>query len=160
MTSITSDLAALSSRVPVLASDGSNWLIFSTRFKHFAKSKSLYGHFNGTDVAPTPPAAQAEIDTWNTAEDQAHNYLAQKLDDMTLLLVDEQKTVADMWEWISNKFTALSAHVIASMQADFDSFSCGENGNVRTHLEQLELKHKALVAVGVKLSDSQYATRI
>ncbi|KAJ7063911.1 hypothetical protein C8F01DRAFT_37327 [Mycena amicta] len=65
-----------------------------------------------------------------------------------------------MWEWISNKFTALSAHVIASMQADFDSFSCGENGNVRTHLEQLELKHKALVAVGVKLSDSQYATRI
>jgi hypothetical protein len=39
------------------------------------------------------------------------------------------------------------------MQAEFDGLTCSESGNVRTYLEQLQLKYKALVAVGVKLSD-------
>ncbi|KAJ7739714.1 hypothetical protein DFH07DRAFT_679865, partial [Mycena maculata] len=109
----------------------------------------------GTTPRPVPPAAQAEIDEWDKHEDEAHNYLAQKLEDTTLLQADKRSTVAEMWEWINNEFTALSAHV-----ADFDNCNCGENGNVCTHLDLLKMKHKSLVAVGVTLSDSQYATRI
>jgi hypothetical protein len=159
MTTITADISSIS-RVPVLRPDGSNWPIFKTCFRHFAKSKSLWEHFIGTSSCPAPPAAQAEIDEWQKKEDEAHNYLAQRLEDTTLLLADEFSTVAEMWEWISNELTALSSHVIASMQAEFDGLTCGKNGNVHTHLEQLQLKYKALVAVGVKLSDSQYAMRI
>ncbi|KAJ7263709.1 hypothetical protein C8J57DRAFT_1332544 [Mycena rebaudengoi] len=159
MTTITADISSIS-RVPVLDTAGVNWLIFSSRFKLFAKSKVLWGHFDGTTPKPAPPAAQAEIDEWEKHEDEARNHLAQKLEDTTFLQADEKDTVADMWEWISNEFTALSAHVVASMQADFDNCNCGENGNVRTHLEALKLKHKGLVAVGVTLTDSQYATRI
>ncbi|KAF7344178.1 hypothetical protein MVEN_01708200 [Mycena venus] len=107
-----------------------------------------------------PPAAQAEIDAWQKHEDESRNHLAQKLEDTTFLQADEYDTVAEMWEWISNEFTALSVHAVAAMQAEFDSCNCGEHGNVRTHLELLKMKHKGLVAVGVALLDSQYATRI
>jgi hypothetical protein len=159
MTTITADIASVT-RAPVLQVNGPNWLIFSTRFKHFAKSKAAWGHFDGTTPKPMPPAAQADINEWEKHEDEAHNYLAQKLEDTTLLRADERNTVGEMWEWVSNEFTALSAHVVAAMQADFDNCNCGENGNVRTHLDLLKMKHKSLVAVGVTLSDSQYATRI
>ncbi|KAJ6598002.1 hypothetical protein B0H10DRAFT_1888205, partial [Mycena sp. CBHHK59/15] len=104
MTTITADIASIS-RVPVLQTDGANWLIFSTRFKHFAKSKAVWGHFDGTTPRPVPPAAQVEIDEWDKHEDEAHNYLAQKLEDTTLLQADERATVAEMWEWINNEFT-------------------------------------------------------
>ncbi|KAJ7200287.1 hypothetical protein B0H12DRAFT_998449, partial [Mycena haematopus] len=93
------------SRVPVLQSDGANWLIFSNRFKHFINSKALWGHFDGTDPRPVPPAAQAEIDEWQKHEHEARNYLVQKLEDTTFLQADEHATVAEMWEWISNEFT-------------------------------------------------------
>ncbi|KAJ6481302.1 hypothetical protein C8R47DRAFT_982693, partial [Mycena vitilis] len=159
MTTITADISSLS-RVPGLHSDGVNWLIFSTRFQLFAKSKGRWGHFDGTTPRPSPPAVQADLDEWTKHEDEAHNYLAQKLEDTTLLQANELDTVAAMWEWISNEFTALSAHSVAAMQADFDNCNCGESGNVRTHLDQLKMKHRNLVAVGVVLSDSQYATRI
>ncbi|KAJ6626407.1 hypothetical protein B0H10DRAFT_1655086, partial [Mycena sp. CBHHK59/15] len=96
------------SRVHVLDTAGVNWLIFSSRFTLFAKSKALWGHFNGTTARPTPPAAQADIDEWDKHEDEARNHLTQKLEDSTFLQANERATVADMWEWISNKFTALS----------------------------------------------------
>jgi hypothetical protein len=61
MTTISADLISVS-RVPVLQSDGANWLVFSSRFKHFINSKALWGHFDGTTPKPSPPAVQAEID--------------------------------------------------------------------------------------------------
>ncbi|KAJ6452056.1 hypothetical protein C8R45DRAFT_764303, partial [Mycena sanguinolenta] len=107
------------SRVPVLEPDGSNWPIFETRFRHYSNSTSIWDHFDGTASRPVPPAAQAEIDQCQKQEDEAHNYLAQHLKDTALLLADEFDAVPDVWEWISNEFTALSSHVVASMQADF-----------------------------------------
>ncbi|KAJ6521746.1 hypothetical protein B0H19DRAFT_973854 [Mycena capillaripes] len=107
-----------------------------------------------------PPTAQAEIDAWQKHEDESRNHLAQKLEDTTFLQADEYDTVVQMWEWISNEFTALSAHAVTAIQAEFDSCNCSEHGNVPMHLELLKMKHKGLVAVGAVLSDSQYATRI
>ncbi|KAJ7135464.1 hypothetical protein C8R43DRAFT_894097, partial [Mycena crocata] len=159
MATTIADVSSIS-RIPVLQPDGANWLIFSTRFKLFAKSKGCWGHFDGTTPKPWPPAVQAEIDEWEKHEDESHNYLAQKLEDTTLLQADEKNTVAEMWEWISDEFTTLSSHVVAAMQANFDNCNCGENGNVRAHLDLLKMKHKSLVAVGVSLTDSEYATRI
>ncbi|KAJ7359269.1 hypothetical protein DFH08DRAFT_685941, partial [Mycena albidolilacea] len=107
MTTITADISSIS-RVPVLKVDGANWLIFETRFRHFAKSKNIWGHFDGSVSRPAPPAAQAELDQWDKDENEAHNYLAQRLEDNTLLQADELDTVAEMWDWITNEFTAMS----------------------------------------------------
>ncbi|KAJ6580323.1 hypothetical protein B0H10DRAFT_1962557 [Mycena sp. CBHHK59/15] len=143
MTTITADISSIS-RVPVLQTDGANWLIFSTRFRLFTKSKVLCGHFDGTTSRPVPPAQQAEIDEWEKHEDDSRNHLAQKLEDTMFLQADENSTVAEMWEWISNEFTTLSAHVVASMQADFDNCNCGESGNVCMHLDLLKMKHLSM----------------
>ncbi|KAJ7347980.1 hypothetical protein DFH08DRAFT_699114, partial [Mycena albidolilacea] len=159
MATTIADVSSIS-RIPILQPNGANWLIFSTCFKYFVKSKARWGHFDGTTPKPVPPAQQVEIDEWEKNEDEAHNSLAQRLEDTTLLQADEWNTVAEMWEWITNEFTALSAHVVAAMQVDFDNCNCGENGNVCTHPDLLKMKHKSLVAVGVVLTDSQYATRI
>ncbi|KAJ7189825.1 hypothetical protein GGX14DRAFT_382857, partial [Mycena pura] len=161
MTTIAAaDLTALS-KVPVLQSNGANWLIFTSRFKNFIDAKLLWGHFDGTTTRPSPPAAQAEIDEWVKHESEARNYLGQRLEDSTFLQANTRTTVAEMWDYVSSRTTALSAHVVAAMQADFDNCNCGEKENVRTHLEEnLKVKYFALLAVGVTMSDSQYATRI
>ncbi|KAJ7340807.1 hypothetical protein DFH08DRAFT_1012992, partial [Mycena albidolilacea] len=103
MTTITGELTSIS-RVPVLQTDGANWLIFSNRFKHFINSKALWGHFDGTSPRPVPPAVQVEIDEWDKHEHEARNYLVQKLKDATLQ-ADDHPTVVEMWDWIKNGFT-------------------------------------------------------
>ncbi|KAJ7327441.1 hypothetical protein DFH08DRAFT_628688, partial [Mycena albidolilacea] len=96
------------SRVPILKVDGANWLIFKTCFRHFTKSKNIWGHFDGSVSHPVPPAAQAELDQWDKDKNEAHNYLVQRLEDNTLLQADELDTVAEMWDKITNEFTVMS----------------------------------------------------
>ncbi|KAK7014565.1 hypothetical protein R3P38DRAFT_3573267 [Favolaschia claudopus] len=121
----------------------------------------LLESWDGGHTSPTPPAAQAEIDEWVKHESEARNFLTQRLEDAMFLQADLQPTVALMWEYISNKVTALSAHVVASRQADFDNCNCGDKDDLRHHLEiNLRTKYMNLITLGVTMTDSQYATRI
>ncbi|KAF7371239.1 Transcription factor [Mycena sanguinolenta] len=146
----------------IVKSDGSNFMIFQRRFSTFMRLKSLWGHFDGTTPRPDEDdnIPDEDLDKWDKEEYESNNYLAQRLEDITFLKISNMATVAMMWEQLSNEFTALSSHIIASMQADFDNCNCSEKENVRTHLDQLRIKYMALVGVGVVMSDSQYSTRI
>ncbi len=65
-----------------------------------------------------------------------------------------------MWNALTEKFTALSTHIITDMQARFDNMKCPNSGNVCTHLTSLCMKYEELCAIGMVLTDNQYATCI
>ncbi len=65
-----------------------------------------------------------------------------------------------MWNALTEKFTALSTHIIADMQARFNNMKCPNSGNICTHLTSLRMKYEELCAVGMVLTDNQYATHI
>jgi hypothetical protein len=155
MTTITADISSISP-VPVLKVDGANWPIFETRFRHFAKSKNIWDHFDGSVSRPAPRKLNLISGTKTRMKLTITLHSSSRI--IPSCRLTGLDTVAGMWGWVTNEFTAMSAHVI--VQSDFDNLNYGENGNVHTHLEQLKLKYKGLVAVGVKLTNSQYATRI
>lgn len=65
-----------------------------------------------------------------------------------------------MWNVLTEKFTALSTHIVADMQAKFDSMKCLNNGNVHMHLAELHTKYEELCGISVTLSDNRYSTHI
>jgi hypothetical protein len=113
-------------------------------------------------VSKNPDAAKEpdEHAAWLKKENQAFNLLTQKLHDTTLTKLLALKTVAEWWTTIKTEFTVKSSHVVAAMRATFDKLKCADNGNVRTHLDKLRLKHEELIRVGITIPNDQLATRI
>lgn len=164
-TTLTANFTALLN-VPKLTVDGSNWLIFHYCFEIGVESKGAWGHFDGSSPSPANPpptgdaAALTVLNKWKKWEREACHYLAQKLKDSTLTELLRLATVSQMWAPLSSKYTALSSHIIADMQRQFDSLKCADNGNIHTHLNALRLKYEELIGVGIVLTPDQYATRI
>ena len=56
MTSFTSKLGDDFLRIPKLASDGKNWVIYKDRLMLSVQARGLGGHLDGTTTKPTQPA--------------------------------------------------------------------------------------------------------
>jgi len=148
------------SSVPKLEIDGTNWVMFSTRLRIALQDKDVYGHLDGSAKKPDATTEPDEYAAWLKKENQAFNLLTQKLHDTTLTKLLALKSVAEWWATVTKEFTVKSSHVVAAMQATFDKLKCADNGNVRTHLDKLRLKHEELIRVGVSIPADQYSTRI
>ncbi|PBK86846.1 hypothetical protein ARMGADRAFT_876307, partial [Armillaria gallica] len=152
--------------VSKLAVDGSNWLIFCFHLEIGIESKGVWGHFDGTSLSPanSPPSGDAAaltvLNEWLKKEKKARHYLAQKLEDLTLTELLHLTSVTQMWTALSSKYTALSSHIVADMQCQFDNLKCPDNGNVRMHLNVLRMKYEELIGISITISPIQYATRI
>ncbi|PBK86832.1 hypothetical protein ARMGADRAFT_1086323 [Armillaria gallica] len=134
-TTLSADFTTLSN-VSKLAIDGSNWPIFRFCLEIGIESKGVWGHFDGTSLSPANPppsgdtAAVTVLNEWLKKEKEACHYLAQKLKDSTLTELLRLTSVAQMWTALSSKYTALSSHIVADMQHQFDNLKCPDNGNV------------------------------
>ena len=56
MTSFTLKLGDDFLRIPKLASDGKNWVIYKDRLTLSVQARGLSGHLDGTTTKPTQPA--------------------------------------------------------------------------------------------------------
>ncbi len=134
-TTLSANFTTLSN-VPKLAVDGSNWLIFHFHLEIGIESKGVCGHFDGTSPSPANPppsgdtAALTALNEWLKKEKEAHHYLAQKLEDSILMELLRLTSITQMWTALSSKYTALSSHIIADMQCQFNNLKCPDNGNV------------------------------
>ncbi|KZT29569.1 hypothetical protein NEOLEDRAFT_1056780 [Neolentinus lepideus HHB14362 ss-1] len=85
----------LPSTIPKLDPSGVNWAVFSERFQDAVRAKRLWGHFDGTTIAPDGPADAANptaaetlrIETWSNNEATARYLLTQKIPDSALMRV-------------------------------------------------------------------------
>ena len=131
-TTVAAEISALSS-IPKLAVDGTNYRIFKTRFLLAMMVKQLDNHFDGTSSKPAAPNIAStpdqinDFNDWTKKENDACNYLAQKIEDKTLDDLVNSPSVVDQWSKIEERFTTLSSHIVAAKQAEFDNMRCSRD---------------------------------
>ena len=168
MTTITTSALsdALPSSVPKLDSSGSNWAIFTFRFRDAVQAKGFWGHFDGSVPRPVPAAAAptaAEtkaIAAWEKDEYSAKSLLTQKLPDSAVVMIYSKETVQERWEAVTKEYSKKSAYAKADLRAKFMGLRCPEKGNPREFLETLRVRKEELAQAGVVIEEKDYTSVI
>ncbi|KDQ06529.1 hypothetical protein BOTBODRAFT_181523 [Botryobasidium botryosum FD-172 SS1] len=146
-----------------------------------ASSKNCKEHFDADNpvVAPKYPAVSPTVTGTLTSAQTKENRLA--LEDLTrfreregiaqqliISMIDRglamrvmKKTkAADMWTIICNEFNGRTSATKQDMQRRLHNLKCADNGNVRTHLEQIFTLTEELASMGEAVPDEQLVTII
>ena len=99
---VTKSIPVSVPNVPCLEPNGSNWVIFSMRFKEAMLASQKWSHFDGTSTRPTPKdlkvieaAEQKAMDEWDHIETLAQYMLLQHLPDSTAVCLKNILTIAE-----------------------------------------------------------------
>ena len=120
MTSFTSKLGDNFLRIPKLASNGKNWVIYNDRLTLSVQACGIGGHLDGTTTKPTQPAvtqapaSREEKEKINTYEDdlkelfQKEAIVSQQVTSMILdslyLKIRGKTTVKEAWDLLKSDF--------------------------------------------------------
>ena len=142
------------------------------------EAKGFWGHYDGTVVRPeavgttvtspegittTTPPTQVMLDAvlqWDKDERSAKSLLTQKIPNLTLMLVHNQRTVKERWDKIVAEYSQKGAYAQTDMRARFLESKCPEKGDVREFLESLRTKREELITMGVSIDDKDYLSTI
>ena len=169
MSSVSVSTNTLPSNVPKLDPKGTNWVIFSIRFKDAIAAKKKWGHFDGTAPCPSftvaAGAALSEkqlttIQTWNDDEASAKYLLSQRLPDSTVIHTNKIATIATHWASIVTDYTAKSAFAQTALRKEFLDLRMPRSGDVDTFFKDLAAKKEELATCGVEISDQDYQSTV
>lgn len=153
----------LSATVPCLKEDGSNWAIFSIRFRKAMVAINRWGYFDGTNTCPVqkdaahPTNAKSEaIKRWEHEDAVAQWLLFQRLPDSAVLCLDEYPTAKAQWDELVEENRVSSAYVEADLVQAFREMCCPSGGDVRTFIKDLQCRRRELVAVDVQVTDDAF----
>ena len=124
MSSFTSKLGDDFLRVPKLASDGKNWVIYKDRLKLSVQAHGLGGHLDGTTTKPTQPAVtqapagreltEEEKEKINMYDDDLKEWLRKEaivlqqvvstIPDSLYLKIRGEPTVKEAWDLLKSDF--------------------------------------------------------
>jgi hypothetical protein len=156
---------ALMTHIPHLEEDGSNWAVFSTRFREAMQAAGRWGHYDGTTPRPSPAtvrtrratAEEARLtDAWDYEDTVARYILSSHLPDSTALEVSDLRTAEERWTRVTQEYQATSAYAHHDLETKFLEMRCPKGGDVRTFLTDLRFKRQELAAAGVKLDNRDY----
>lgn len=101
-----------------------------------------------------------EILEWERNENIARSLLVQRLPNTTLIVVDDQPTVALMWAAVVKEYTYKGAFSQTRLHREFLSSRCPKGGNIRHFLNDLRACRAELVAIGIHINDDDYRSTI
>ncbi|KDQ50304.1 hypothetical protein JAAARDRAFT_142149, partial [Jaapia argillacea MUCL 33604] len=148
-----------------LTADGSNWLTYKTQFTTAADACGILGYFNRTTsrpVAPTPagaagtatsvPKADQEalnahviaLKAWETLEKKSCQLLISTIGNGLLMKVQHKPTVAEMWATVVKLYNKKTEMVVVDTELHMKNLKCADDGDVRSHLDELLLFQEKL----------------
>jgi len=166
MSNSLSDFAAA---VDKLESNGSNWVMWQSRFTIAVQQKEVYGHFDGSATKPTMPdgltgdaktAKEKEILMWNKKETLAKYLLTQKLPDQIYAKYISKTSAHDMWKGLVTEFTKKSMLMKANLHAEFMQLRYQKNTDLRNEFDRVRMKYVALLNAGIPVSADDYRSLI
>src|SRR6266852_2511804 len=102
--------------VPYLEPDGTNWAIFSMRFRDAMKAMHRWAYFAGHKPCPKPKdtgkPTDAEVDAaekWEYKDSMATHLLFQRLPNSIVMRLSRCCTAHEQWEAITREYQAKSA---------------------------------------------------
>jgi len=142
--------------IPHLEEDGSNWAIFSMRFREAMQAAGRWGHYDGTTPRPSPATvktrkATAEEDRLTNAMDRddtvARYLLSSRLPDTTALEVCDLGTAEERWTHVVKEYRATSVYARHDLETAFLEMRCPRGGDFRSFLTDLRFKRQELPPV-------------
>jgi len=159
----TLHIEQLSTDVPHLNPEGTNWAIFKARFQDAMETACRWGHFDGSEPCPVPKdianPTDMEIEAarhWDRDNQIAWNLLNKQLPDTTMLEVRQYKTAKERWHVVTQEFMAKSAYARNALHCSFVDMRCPKGGDVRAFLTNLKMRHNELLAAGVTINNEDF----
>jgi gag-polypeptide of LTR copia-type len=165
-------------RVPRLPADGKGFVVWKERLKLSIRARGLYGHLDGTTSKPPDPPTRPEGSTL-TAEEvssiekytkDTNQYLqeqavvfqqiASTIPDSLYLKIKGKPTVKEAWAALKNDFEKRSKMITIDLRKRLYDIRCAENGNIRTHFDNIRTMREELASLGTELSEPDFSAVI
>ena len=80
--------------------NGKNYFAWAFQFQFFVKGKELWGHIDGTDLAPNIEKEKEKYVKWEVKDAQVMSWILGSVELSILLNLRPYKTFREMWEYL------------------------------------------------------------
>jgi len=127
----------VSTNIPHLDSEGTNWATFAFRFHRAMMLAGHWGYFDGSDTKPNPKDPANPTDTeisvqkqWDRDDTIAQCLLSQHLPDELAMDMEKYPTIKEQWDVVSVLFAAKSKYAKTDLHQAFLNMHCPKGGDV------------------------------
>ena len=82
--------------------NGKNYSAWAFQFQIFVKGRKLWGHIDGTDLAPNSEKEKEQYVKWEVKDAQIMYWILGSVEPSILLNLKPYKTSREMWEYLKN----------------------------------------------------------
>ena len=163
MSSSTPQQLVLSTEVPHLDSEGSNWAVFVRRLQRAMAINGHWGHFDSSDPRPIPKDSKHPTDVedqaiqrWDHEDDIAGYLMSQCLPNKIIMDIKQHSTTQEQWEALCSTFTAKTDFMQMDLHQSFMDMKCPKGGDIWKFLTELRQRRHHLTAIGIPVTDIEY----
>ena len=148
-------------KIERLDSDGSNWVSYKARLQsaflsheweeHLTETTVTASYINLGNVNNITPDRR-----WTLDERAARQWIVSSIPNTIFLPIMGNATVKGLWDALVLEFEGRSTTAIADLEHQINTTYCGDNENVRDHIEKLALMRERLASLGDTMTDRKY----
>jgi gag-polypeptide of LTR copia-type len=169
-------------RIPKLAADGENWMMYKERLQWSIDARGLIGHLDGTEKKPVDPQTlpnrgaswapatpdevkevstyKTELKEWRTGQAITKQQIAGTIPDSLFIQIKNLDTAKDIFTHLSSLFEQRSRVVSVELLRKRQDLKCPEKGNVREHFDKMRTAKEQLSSLGHAPTDESFAAMI
>ena len=167
--------------IPKLMPNGANWVSFKRRmFIDIGSRPLLLRHLEGHAPYPKlPPPLKSKptqqeqdeyderrekyenaVDLWRTHDFAVQRQIVHNIPDSIFIRIQNLSTAAEMWDALRRDFEGRNQIVQNELRNRLALAKCGENENVREHVDRMRYMHEELSGMGVTIADGEYVAML
>ena len=165
-------------RVPRLPNDGKGFVIWKERVKLSIRARGLFGHLDGSAMKLEDPPMRAvgatltedkvtaigkhakDLNTYLQEQVIVFQQIASTIPDSLYLKIKGKPTVQEAWNVMKADFEKRSQMITVELQKKLQDVRCAENGNIRTHFNNIRSMREELASLGAVLSEEDFSAII
>lgn len=148
-------------RVPKLSADGKGFVVWKERLELSVRARGLFGHLDGTIIKPSgPPTRPSDAATALKEQAIVFQQIASTIPDSLYLKIKGKPTVKEAWDALKGKFEKRSRMITIDLRKHLYDVCCAENGNVRTHFDNIRGMREELASLGTVLGEPDFSAVI
>lgn len=170
-TSESSSGDSSSTKLPKLAEDGSNWILYKSQFIAAVTAQRLKRYLDGRETTPTAPTASGvdsdadakyedALDAWHAKHNKIKTILFQSLPETLKLKIAPFDRASQAWKVVTDQYDNQGDFVQISILRKLQQLKCENNTDPRPLLDQLEKYRGEYTTAGGTLSDDQFKAMI
>jgi transposase InsO family protein len=151
--------------LPKLAADGSNWITYRDRIKWTITMRGLNDHLthdsvtkhykDAGDIGGLKPEQR-----WTADKIAVNQIFGATIPDLVFSQIKSAYEPKGIWEKLKELFEGKSRSMMVDLGKKFQNMRCGENDDVRVHLEKLADLRERLSSFGRTIGDAEYISVI